>query len=223
MAGVMFELGSLSLDIPEPDDRRINGVCTAMVLSNFDSNGQGRVQLQIPWLPGYMPWARVSVPMAGLMRGTYFIPQVGDEVLVAFSQGDIREPYVIGSLWNSMDRPPALLQTDPVNKRVIRTPLGHEISFDEATASITITSSSFDSVTLSPTGIELSTVGGAAKVSLTKTGDLTISAAKSITLDAPEISIGGARTVEVSVTGKTGISLNGGRACTVKAARIDLN
>src|SRR5688500_8354972 len=100
MAGVMFEMGSLSLDVPEPDDTRINGVCTAMVLSNFDSTGEGRVQLMIPWLPGYMPWARVSVPMAGLARGTYFIPQMGDEVLVAFSQGDVREPFVIGSLWN---------------------------------------------------------------------------------------------------------------------------
>lgn len=223
MAGVMFEMGSLGLDVPEPDDRRINGVCTAMVLSNIDSTGEGRVQLMIPWLPGYLPWARVSVPMAGMARGTYFIPQMGDEVLVAFCQGDVREPYVIGSLWNTLDRPPALLPTDPVNKRLIRTPLGHEISFDEMLGTVTISSSSFDSVTLSPTGIDISTIGGTVSISLTKTGDLTISALKSITLDAPMISIGGTKTLDVSVKGKTGIALDGGLSCSVKAARIDLN
>lgn len=223
MAGVMFEMGSLTLDVPEPDDTRINGVCTAMVLSNFDSTGEGRVQLMIPWLPGYMPWARVSVPMAGLARGTYFIPQMGDEVLVAFSQGDVREPFVIGSLWNTTDRPPALLPMDPVNKRLIRSPLGHEICFDEMTATVTISSSSFDSVTMSLAGIEISTIGGTAKISLTKDGDLTISALKSIALDAPTISIGGAKTLDVSVKGKTGIALDGGMSCSVKAARIDLN
>ena len=222
MAGAMFEMGSIGLDVPEPDDRRITGVCAAMVISNLDSTGEGRVQLQIPWLPGYMPWARVSVPMAGMARGMYFIPQIGDEVLVAFSQGDVREPYVIGSLWCTMDRPPALLPTDPVTKRSIRTPTGHEISFDEK-GTLSITSSSFDSVTLSPTGIDISTVGSTVSISLSKSGDLTISALKSISLDAPSISIGGLKTVDVAVKGKTSLTLDGGLSCSVKAARIDLN
>ena len=66
MAGVMFEMGSIGIDVPEPDDRRITGVCAALVISNTDSYGEGRVQLQIPFLPGYLPWARVAVPMAGM-------------------------------------------------------------------------------------------------------------------------------------------------------------
>lgn len=222
MAGVMFEMGSISIDVPEPDDRRITGVCTALVISNFDSTGEGRVQLEIPSLPGYMPWARVSVPMAGMARGTYFIPQFGDEVLVAFNQGDVREPYVLGSLWNTLDRPPALLPTDPVNKRLIRTPTGHEISFDDI-GSLSITSNTFDSVTLSLTGIDISTVGGTVSISLSKTGDLTISALKSITLDAPSISIGGLKTVDVSVKSTASLALDGGASCSVKAKRIDLN
>ncbi|MCY7353871.1 MAG: phage baseplate assembly protein V [Lysobacter sp.] len=222
MAGVMFEMGSIGVDAPEPDDRRITGVFPALVVSNTDSYGEGRVQLQIPWLPGFLPWARVSVPMAGMARGMYFIPQMGDEVLVAFCQGDVREPYVIGSLWSTLDRPHELLPDAPITKRSIRTPTGHEISFDEK-GTLGISSSSFDSVTLSPTGIDISTIGGTVSISLSKTGDLTISALKSITLDAPSISIGGMKTVDVSVKSKASLSLNGGASCSVKAARIDLN
>ena len=52
----------------------------------------------LPWLPGFMPWARLSTQMAGMGRGSFFVPQIGDEVLVAFNHGDVREPYVLGTL-----------------------------------------------------------------------------------------------------------------------------
>lgn len=222
MTSVMFSMGSLGMEAPEPDDRRIYGVCAGMVISNTDSTGEGRVQLQLPWLPGYLPWARVATLMTGIGYGTWFIPQVGDEVLVAFAQGDVREAYVIGSLWSTMSRPHEMLPDAPVTKRSIRTPTGHLISCDEK-GTLTIESSSFDSVTLSPAGIEVATVGGTASLKLTKDGDLTISAVKSISLDAPSISIGGAKTVDVVVKGKAGLTLDGGAKCAVKAARIDLN
>ena len=71
-----------------------------------------RVQLALPWLPGYQPWARLANQSAGTDRGSYFVPQAGDEVLVAFNHGDVREPYVLGSLWNTIDKPPADDPTD---------------------------------------------------------------------------------------------------------------
>ena len=111
----------------EPTDRRIEGVCPALVVSNMDLLTEGRIQVQVPFLPGFFLWARVAVPMAGFMRGTFFIPQIGDEVLLAFAQGDVREAYVIGSLWSTTDRPPALTQIDATVKRIIRTPLGQEV------------------------------------------------------------------------------------------------
>src|SRR5579862_1946328 len=63
-----------------PPDMRFYGVAIAEVVSNIDESGLGRVQLRLPWLPGYQPWARVAVLSAGSNRGTYFIPQTGDEV-----------------------------------------------------------------------------------------------------------------------------------------------
>lgn len=222
MGSLMFEMGSLGMDAPEPDDRRLTGVTVAMVINNMDSTGEGRVQLQIPHLPTYMPWARVCSFMTGMGYGAYWIPQPGDEVLVAFAQGDVREAYVIGSLWSTMSRPHEITPDAPVAKRSIRTPSGHTISFDEK-GTLSISSSSFDSVTLSPTGIDISTVGNTASISLSKKGDLSITAVKSITLDAPSISIGGAKTVEVTVKGKAALTLDGGASCKVKGARIDLN
>jgi phage baseplate assembly protein gpV len=219
---VMFEMGSLGMDAPEPDDRRISGVCAATVLTNTDSFGEARVQLMIPWLPGYTPWARIATMMSGFGYGVFWVPQPGDEVLVAFAQGDVREAYVIGSLWSTLARPHELLPDAPITKRSIRTPTGHLLSFDEK-GTLTISSSSFDSVTLSPTGIEISTVGGGASIKLSKDGALSISALQSITLDAPSISIGGLKTVDVSVQSTAGLALDGGKSCTVTAARIDLN
>ena len=170
-----------------PSAEKINGVTVATVINNIDSTGEARVQLMLPWLPGFMPWARVSTPMAGMLRGTFFIPQIGDEVLVAFNQGDIREPFVVGTLWNTIDRPPSIAPTDAVTKRKIRTPLGHELSFDEALQSVTLTSNTFSTVTLDPLKAEISTP--LAKVSIGKEGDVTITALTKITLDAPIIEI----------------------------------
>ncbi|HUJ10356.1 MAG TPA: phage baseplate assembly protein V [Verrucomicrobiae bacterium] len=114
-------------------------ITTATVIDNIDSTGQMRVQVRIPWLPDIEPWVRVAVLMAGPQRGTFFIPQVDDEVLVAFNQGDIRESYVIGCLWNGVDEPPTTEENDAVSKRMIRTPKGLQIVFDDDAPSIEVT------------------------------------------------------------------------------------
>jgi phage baseplate assembly protein gpV len=170
-----------------PPDKKVFGVSIATVLNNIDCTNQARVMLMLPWLPGYTPWARLSSPMAGMGRGTYFVPQIGDEVLVAFNHGDVREPYVLGTCWNTIDRPPALAPTDPVTKRKIRTPLGHELSFDEALQSVTLTSNTMSTVTLDPLKAQLSTP--LASVTIDKAGGVTIKGATKITLDAPVIEL----------------------------------
>ncbi|MGA1865663.1 MAG: phage baseplate assembly protein V, partial [bacterium] len=80
-------------------------------------------------------WARVLTPMAGKDRGIYFLPEVDDEVLVAFDHGDIDYPYVLGALWNSEDSPPETNSDGNNNIRMIRSRSGHEIIFnDDGTA-----------------------------------------------------------------------------------------
>ncbi|HEX7432604.1 MAG TPA: phage baseplate assembly protein V, partial [Anaerolineaceae bacterium] len=84
--------------------QQFNGVYPAVVVDNIDPQQSGRVEVQLPLLvdpvaKNYVAWARIATMMAGNQSGTWFIPDKGDEVLVAFEGGDPRRPYVIGALW----------------------------------------------------------------------------------------------------------------------------
>jgi uncharacterized protein involved in type VI secretion and phage assembly len=112
----------------------VKGVVTGLVQSVDDPEGLGRVQLTFPKLDASEPvsnWARIAAPMAGVERGLWFMPEIGDEVLVAFENGDIRQPYVIGFLWNGQDPPPA----SDAAQRTVRTVSGHEILLDDTAGS----------------------------------------------------------------------------------------
>jgi len=104
---------------------KLSGVVTGLVISNVDPDGQGRVQVSFPWLGGQNNsyWAPVATLMSGSQRGSWFMPVVGDEVLVAFNQEDVSHPYVVGFLWNGSDTPP----TSDVNLRTIHSVNGHEV------------------------------------------------------------------------------------------------
>ena len=81
---------------------RIFGVASAVVIQNSDPDRRGRVRVRYPWLgeESESGWARVAVPYAGKERGCYIIPEVGDEVVIAFEEGDPDRPVVIGSVWS---------------------------------------------------------------------------------------------------------------------------
>lgn len=105
------------------------GVAIGIVAELEDPAGQGRVRLTFPWMGPTMKsgWAPVSVPLAGKERGSFMMPEVGDEALVAFEHGDFDHPFVLGYLWNGSDLPP---ESDPL-MRIIRTPGGHELRFED--------------------------------------------------------------------------------------------
>jgi uncharacterized protein involved in type VI secretion and phage assembly len=104
---------------------KIDGVVIGTVKSLDDPQKLGRIEVYFPWLSdrNKSHWARVATLMAGSGRGSWFMPEKDDEVLVAFEQGDTRFPYIVGFLWNGEDKPP---RTDP-QKRLIRSVNGHEI------------------------------------------------------------------------------------------------
>jgi phage protein D len=113
-------------------------VVIGIVTNNNDPDGWGRVKVKFPTLPGNdeSNWARLVTPMAGDGRGIEFIPEVNDEVLVTFEYGDINRPFVIGALWNGVDKPPegsdqVVNSTGMVEKRVIRSRSGHTILLDD--------------------------------------------------------------------------------------------
>jgi len=112
---------------------RIFGVVVGLVTNNQDPESMGRVKVQFPWLSSSDEsyWARVVAPMAGNNRGAYFLPEVNDEVLVAFEHGDVRAPYVLGALWNGQDVPPRTNSDGKNNERVIRSRNGHEFVFND--------------------------------------------------------------------------------------------
>jgi uncharacterized protein involved in type VI secretion and phage assembly len=73
-------------------------------------------------------WAPVAAALAGKSRGAFFMPEINDEVLVAFDRGDFSHPFIVGFLWNGVDKPP---EQDAKN-RVIITPGGHQLRFEDA-------------------------------------------------------------------------------------------
>lgn len=113
---------------------KINGVVVGVVTDNEDDEGMGRVKVKFPWRDdngdNSYP-ARIATLMAGPNRGAYFLPEVNDEVLVAFDHGDIHFPYVLGVLWNGNDKPPETNSDGKNNIRKIRSRSGHEIIFND--------------------------------------------------------------------------------------------
>ena len=114
--------------------KRIEGIVLGIVTNNQDPKEVGRVKIKFPWLSDGEEsyWARVITLMGGKDRGTFFLPEVGDEVLVAFDHGDINHPYVIGALWNDVDKPPEKNADGKNNIRKIKSRSGHEIIFDDS-------------------------------------------------------------------------------------------
>jgi uncharacterized protein involved in type VI secretion and phage assembly len=168
---------------------RLYGVYPALVTDIADPDQQGRVKVRLPWSPdddgGYDVWARLALLMAGHNRGTWFIPDVGDEVLVTFEAGDPRHPYVIGALWNGQDNPPERMDGGGQNnlkvirsrngvkvtlddssgqeKMVLETPGGQRITLKDGPGAVEIVDSNGNSVKLETSGI---TVNASAKVTI---------------------------------------------------------
>ncbi len=115
-------------------------VIVAIVTNNEDPDELGRVKLRFPWLTDdhESDWARISTPMAGAGRGLFFLPEVEDEVLVAFEHGDVRRPIVIGCLWNGQDTPPETNSEGGNDIRVIKSRSGHQIRLNDKDGEETI-------------------------------------------------------------------------------------
>ena len=123
---------------PEGGQQKFYGVVVGKVINPLDPLMLGRVQVQTPFVDSLdlSPWARIAQGMAGPLHGNYFVPNLGDEVLLAFEHGDVNAPYILGSLANMISRPP--LPSPVPQIRAIRTLVGNQIVFMEAPPSITV-------------------------------------------------------------------------------------
>jgi phage protein D/phage baseplate assembly protein gpV len=128
-------------------------VVIGKVVNNLDPDNLGRVQVSIAALSdmNLSNWARVCAPMAGGTSGTYFLPDIGDEVLVTFESGNVDKPVVLGGMWNGQHRPP-VVNLGPNSTKVIKMKSGMQIAFDEtpATGSVKIEDGKGSSITMDP-------------------------------------------------------------------------
>jgi len=171
----------------------VKGVATALVTDLRDPEDLGRVKIQFPWLSDdyVSDWARLAQPGAGNGRGMVVMPEVGDEVLVAFEFGDIRKPFVIGSLYNGVDKPKLgddLFDNSSgaVNRRGFISKAGSALIFFDGESKEGIALHSSDqglriSMDKTNTIIKVSSSG---KVEIHADQDITISAGTSLTLQA---------------------------------------
>jgi uncharacterized protein involved in type VI secretion and phage assembly len=123
----------LDLLLPATKETKTYGVVVGIVTNNRDPDGMGRVKVRFPWMSDSNEsyWARLATTMSGKDRGTYFLPEVEDEVLVAFEHGDVRFPYVLGALWNGQDPPPETNSDGENNIRLIKSRSGHVIRLQD--------------------------------------------------------------------------------------------
>lgn len=132
------------IPIDHSPEGRFYGVYPAVVLDIADPDGQGRVKVKLPWAPdsggsSYEVWARMAAMMAGNNRGSWFIPDVEDEVLVAFGAGDTRRPYIVGMLWNGRDAAPESMDSGGKNNiKSIRSRNGVKITLDDSSGKETM-------------------------------------------------------------------------------------
>lgn len=194
------------------------GVVVGVVTNNHDSEGLGRVKVKFPWLSeaDESHWARIAVLMAGKERGTFFLPEVDDEVLVAFEHGDVRFPFVIGALWNGVDKPPADNGDGKNNLRVIKSRSGHIIRLNDEDGK--------EKIEIVDKSAKNSVVFDTAKNTITITADkdITLAAAKgTIKLDAQKIEI--KSSAETKIEAGAGMDVKARAEMNVKGKTVNIN
>ncbi|MBD0303991.1 MAG: VgrG-related protein [Tolypothrix sp. T3-bin4] len=188
-----------------------------IVTDNKDPKGWGRVKVKFPTLTDKHAsnWARVVAPGAGPNRGVYWLPEVNDEVLVAFEHGDMHRPYVIGGVWNGTDPTPRTIGdtvAGGVRLRVSKTRLGHQAWFvDEDKGAekkgyyIQTVAGHWIRFNDTEKFVEIETAGGhkmrlddmKKSVSISSTGSMKITAQTQIEISAPNIKVTGKAVVDV--------------------------
>jgi uncharacterized protein involved in type VI secretion and phage assembly len=214
----------------EESQNRVYGVTLAEVTDLDDIKGLGRVKVKFPWLSERVDsaWARIATAWAGGSRGTYLLPEVGDEVVVAFRHGNLKHPYILGFLWSDEDRPPEF--TPRLERRELRSKSGHRIVFDDLTGnqSLTLQSQGGHKVVLddSVASTEISITDSTHNISVvldSRSGKVTISTnLGQIALSAPagKISLDAAA-VSVHATGT--LTLKGDASVVVKGTSVKIN
>jgi uncharacterized protein involved in type VI secretion and phage assembly len=200
--------------VPSGWGGRWYGVSPALVIDIKDPDNQGRVKVTLPWSidckgARYEGWARLATMQAGNNRGSWFIPDVDDEVLVAFEHGDPRRPYVLGALWNGRDTAPESMDGSGRNfKKVLRSRNGVTVTLDDhdGKEQLVLETPGGQKVTLKdgPGAVEVvDSNGNSIKL---ETSGVTVTAAMKVTVKAAQVAVSaGMVTVDAAMSKFSGI------------------
>jgi uncharacterized protein involved in type VI secretion and phage assembly len=181
----------------------VKGVAVALVTQNKDDEGLCRVKVRYPWhdKPRESYWARLATPMAGKERGLVLIPEVGDEVLVAFEREDLRFPYVLGALWNGQDKPPLANGDGKNDRRILRSRKKHYLLFgDGAKGVVELAHEKGRKVVFDDDGFSVQDEKGNVVKVDSNSGAMTIEAKGQLNIRAAKISIEATGTLEVKAS-----------------------
>jgi uncharacterized protein involved in type VI secretion and phage assembly len=190
--------------------QRENGIVIGTVIDLNDPEKLGRVKLKLPQYDDQESnWARLAAPMAGANRGFFFRPEVADEVLVGFENGEVRRPYVLGALWSKVDSPPPHDNDAAANNwRVIVSRSGHTLKFDDTRGSERI------EIVDKSKGLKITIDSSSNKIQIESSGDVEVSAPQG----AFKVT---AQSVDIEATGQ--MKLQAGGTMTVQGATVNIN
>jgi uncharacterized protein involved in type VI secretion and phage assembly len=180
--------------------QRINGVLTAVVTNTKDPERIGRIKVKFlgQGTDNETDWIRVAAFTAGSKKGAFFLPEVGEEVLVAFIQGSVDRPVVIGALWSKTDKPPENNADGRNNIKMFKSRAGHQVTFkdDSRGKKVEIRSSAGHIITLDDTvgkeKIEIKDKTGSNKMTIDSVKkNITIESAMTLDIKANMVTIQG--------------------------------
>jgi len=234
--------------------KRWPGVVTAVVTNTDDPDDWGRVKVKYAWMTEDAEsfWARLAAPGAGPTAGIIAVPEVGDEVIVAFEYGEINFPVILGGLWNGKHTIPAATAGAGTGKKPLvrswQSINGHYMAMhDDDDQKIEMMSSGGHLFLIDDTNkkIEIKTNGGhtvtlddnGKKIIIESSGDLEIKSPQNIKLQAganlemkatSDVKIEG---LNVDVAAKVGATVKGNATAeisasgntTIKGAMVQIN
>lgn len=230
---------------PEAAPQRLDGVYPALVTKvesvvsegAVGTNGAaGEVKVKLPQLGDTIEtgWLRVLMAGAGNNYGFFVMPEVGDEVLVAFEHGDPRRGYVLGGLYNGKDEAPrkaaALIDGGKIHERVWRSRKGHEIALGDKDGKEFVQIKTKDDgmvvrldvaeKLIKITGDDV-TIENKGKIKIESTGEISVKSNGDIKFEGTNIEL--KASANVKIEGGAQVSINGTAGSELKGAKVDIN
>jgi len=211
-------------------EQKVDGISIAKVTGRM---GDGTYSMQYLGMGGNAPSApaRMMMPNAGGKRGMYWMPEIGDEVVVAFESGDSNSPIILGALYNSQSPTPD--QAKPSNENNIRTLVsrtGHEVTFDDSPSAgkVTVKTKEGNCILLDdtpPGKIKMETPKGISIEMDDATGTLTIKAPTSIVIESASLAlmVGGMSVSPGTMPGTGTFQITAPASVSIQSASISMN